>query len=528
MTASEMQLPTLLNMSANEGSVPLDRGRMLLWDADAFGALRRELIESVGVERARPILKRFGFANGRRDAGLTEKLKSWTSDEEWWSSCAALQRAEGKAQPELQHLKVDRKQGVFELELHWTHSYEAEQHARVYGRSQTPVCWTLAGFVSGFASGVMAEECLVIETQCVAMGADCCRLIGKTRKSWGTPGPALADEYTTSTPALPWQQPTSPRSRCMEEVLELCSRAAALDAPVLFTGEHGVGKSRLARMLHENSLVRQEALVAVNCVALPGALLESELFGHETGAFPGARERAMGALERAGHGTVFLEDVDALPLGVQQKLFHAIKQCEVTPLGTDEARIIHARVIASTSKDLEELSEAGRFDSALLEALRAISVFVPPLRSRREDILPLARHFVEELSRQQRGVADKSLSVEASTCLEHYLWPGNLRELENVINRALSLAAESATIEREHLPPSLLSGKSEIAPDRNFEDGEVMPMAELERRYVLEVLERFGGNRTHTAKALGIGANTLWRKLKGWGVPPARGETSYP
>lgn len=552
MKATDLHLLELLDVDTDQGSIRFKDRRVLLWDADAFGSLRHELIESLGLELARPILKRFGFANGYRDALMTEKLLHWESDEEWWRACPSLQRHEGKVHPEVKHLKVDRGAHVFEMQVDWTYSYEAEQHLRVLGKADAPVCWTLAGVASGFASALMGEECIVVETECVAMGADCCKVVGKTRKAWAEKGDEVAGDYKAQPLAselslrdresrteqhrqvrrereLAAQKKRSganrppdlvSRSAPMENVLTLCETVAGVDSPVLITGESGVGKERIARFIHEQSGHKESRFTVVHCGALPEAQLESELFGHLEGSFPGAHADKLGLLERPETGILYLDEVGAMSPALQVKLLRVLQDGEVWPVGSSAPRQVQVRVLASTNRDLEERVQQGQFRTDLLYRLNVITVDIPPLRTRPEDILPLARVYIQR-SCERAGVKIKTLSAEAAEALTEHPWPGNVHELENAIDRAVILTAERSKIGREDLPAAIRSVSANVD---NVHYDQVMSIAELERRYVLEVLNRYNGNRTRTAKALGIGANTLWRKLKTWGVPPARGE----
>lgn len=195
MKADDLDL--LRFLSPRDGGLHFNNRRMLLWDADAFGNLRQELIEVAGVDRARPILRRFGFANGYRDALGTRELFGG-NDREWWLSCPVLQSKAGKVQATADRLVIDRERGVFEADVVWNGSYEAAQHARAFGEAKAPVCWTLSGFASGFSSAVMGEEVFAIEEQCAAMGADSCRVVGRTRRAWGDRAGALGAEYRAS------------------------------------------------------------------------------------------------------------------------------------------------------------------------------------------------------------------------------------------------------------------------------------------------------------------------------------------
>lgn len=551
MKARDLHLLELLDVNDDEGAIRFKGRRMLLWDADAFGSLRSEFIESLGADEARPILKRFGFANGYRDALMTETLVQWENDEEWWRTCPSLQRHEGKVQPHVKQIQVDKKAGVFHMEVDWSYSYEAQQHLRAFGPSSTPVCWTLAGVASGFASALMDEECIVVETACVAMGAPCCQVVGKTRRAWADKGDSVAADYR-ATPLVNELQLRAreskreqeqaqrngqrtrrkgrgtaqasgdyvTRSKEMESILNLCETVARVDSPALICGETGVGKKRLARHIHESSGQSAQALTVIHCGALPEAVLESELFGHFENSFHTAGGRKVGLLERPEGGTVYLDEVGALSPALQVKLLRAIQDNEVWPVGAHEPQKMNVRLLAATNRDLKADAEQGQFRNDLLYRLSVLQIDLPALRNRTEDILPLARQCIQD-SCERNGVSAKSLTAEAAEALVNHSWPGNVHELENAIDRAVLLIGSRDKILREDLPPAIRDVSETLG---RVKTEQVMPIAELERRYVIEVLGRYKGNRTRTAKALGIGANTLWRKLKGWGVPPARGE----
>jgi len=539
-----------LDLKPDQGSIHFKSRRMLLWDADAFGVLRQELIESVGVERARPILRRFGFANGYRDALTTGELFQWDNDEEWWLSCPALQRHEGKVYPEPKRLVVDRANGLFEMEVRWQNSYEAEQHVRIFGASDTPVCWTLTGFASGFSSALMGEEVFVVETECAAANGSHCRVEGKTKRAWGH----MADLHGAEYKAKPLTEELQAReaelrrknqalkrrereiatlrgstsetrgglqcrSRAMSRVIDLAETVARVDSTVLITGESGVGKERLARFLHDESQRADGPFLAVNCGALPETLLESTLFGHTRGSFTGADADRTGLFEAANGGTLFLDEIGDTSPATQVKLLRVLQEREVLPVGATAPRPTNVRVIAATNRDLETAVETDAFRKDLFYRLQVVEIEVPSLRERQEDILPLAREFIARSCRQQQQGL-KTLSPEASQAITSHLWPGNVRELENAIERAVVLTGDGERIPADVLPASARGKARSI---RLLRGASIVPIADIERRYVLEVLDHFRGNRTHTARALGIGANTLWRKLKGWGVAPARG-----
>ncbi len=301
----------------------------------------------------------------------------------------------------------------------------------------------------------------------------------------------------------------------MRAVVTLAERVAIVDSPVLLTGESGVGKERIARLIHAHARSRRARgpFIPVNCGALPESLLESELFGHVKGAFTGADRDHKGLFEAAVGGTLLLDEVGEIPLSVQVKLLRVLQDREVRRVGSTEARAVNIRIVAATNRELEEMVREKSFRKDLYYRLKVVSIEVPPLRSRREDILPLAHQFV------RRGCATYhcgpcSLSAEALDKLLAYSWPGNVRELEHAMERAVVLAEGKPKIEVTDLPPEILGDRRGAVA----EDEEHLALAEVERRHILRVLDRCGGNRKETAKALGIATNTLWRKLREYGV----------
>ncbi len=551
MKATDLHLLEVLDVRPEEGSIRLKDRRMLLWDADAFGSLRKELIDCVGLETARSILRRFGFANGYRDALSTREMFSWESDREWWLACPALQRNEGKVLARPTHLVFDRAAGIFEMEVEWRNSYEAAQHQRVCGRADAPVCWTVTGYASGFSTACFGEEVFVIEQECAATSSrgHTCRVVGKTRRAWGARGDLLAADYKEQRLATELEKLEATlrnkvrelsrsereiarlrgerggtsgtvvsKSPAMERVSALIDTVARVDATVLITGETGVGKERVARSVHDKSPRANGPFIPVNCGALPETLLDSELFGHVKGAFTGADSNRRGLFEAAVGGTIFLDEIGETSPATQVKLLRVLQEKEVRPVGSTQPEKVDVRVVAATNRDLDEMVAEGSFRKDLYYRLKVVCVEVPPLRRRREDILPLARAFASAACRAY-GRGPCTLTPEAAEMLLAYSWPGNVRELENAIESAAVLAGDSDRIQRDNLPPEVRGASA--SPLGSLPD-EVVPMAELEKRYVLSVLEKFHGNRTHTSRALCIGSNTLWRKLKAWGVPPAR------
>lgn len=306
------------------------------------------------------------------------------------------------------------------------------------------------------------------------------------------------------------------KSRAMRRVLDVAARVAGSDVTVLITGESGTGKERVAHVVHEHSLRASRPFLAVNCGALPESLLESELFGHVRGAFTGAVSDKKGLFEAAAGGTLFLDEIGETSAAVQVKLLRALQEHSVRPVGATKDVHVDTRIIAATNRELEVMVQERAFRKDLYYRLHVVSVEVPPLRARREDILPLARQFIQRACAEYcRGPC--SLAPDVPDLLLSYDWPGNVRELQSAMERAVLLAEDKPTIERRDLPPEIRAQDRVPAPV----PGEVLTLAELERRHILATLERLGGNKLATARALGIGLNTLRRRLRGYGASPA-------
>jgi two-component system response regulator AtoC len=310
-------------------------------------------------------------------------------------------------------------------------------------------------------------------------------------------------------------RPIVAASPAMIQVLELVERAAEYKATVLLQGESGTGKEVLARALHAQSPRRDEAFVAVNCAAIPEALLESELFGHAKGAFTGADRARRGLFAEADGGTLFLDEIGELPMALQAKLLRVLQEEEVRPVGESKARRVDVRVLAATARDLEVEVAAGRFREDLFYRLDVVRVKVPPLRERREDVPLLVDHFLGR-TRQLLGKAVRSIDDDALDRLMSYAWPGNVRELENVLERA-AILARSDRLTLADLPPNLQAVQADRrGPGRDLSLRRARRA--LEARLIVEALEATGGNRTHAARLLGISHRALLYKLKEYGL----------
>jgi DNA-binding NtrC family response regulator len=298
-------------------------------------------------------------------------------------------------------------------------------------------------------------------------------------------------------------------SPAMQAVLRRARDFADSDAPVVVLGESGTGKEIVARALHANGPRSERPFVPVNVAALPADLLESELFGHARGAFTGATGDTQGLLEAADGGTLFLDEIAEMPLPLQAKLLRALEDGEIRRVGDTRSFAVDVRFVCATHRDLAALVASGRFREDLYYRLKVLVLRLPPLRERPEDVLPLAARLLAAEKRAGPG-----FTPEAQRLLCAYDWPGNVRELGNAVRHAAALA-RGRTIGPEHLPDEVRS------PPRRRAAAE-RTLAEVEREHVLRVLERCGGSQAEAARVLGIGRNTLWRKLRSYGADDPR------
>jgi DNA-binding NtrC family response regulator len=318
-------------------------------------------------------------------------------------------------------------------------------------------------------------------------------------------------------------------SRAMLAVYDLVRRVAASDTTVLLSGESGTGKELVARALHDQSEQREGRFVAINCAAVPADLLESELFGHVKGAFTDAKASRQGLFEQASGGTLLLDEVGEMPLEMQPKLLRVLQERQVRPVGGNTSVPVTARIIAATNRDLEGEVEQKRFREDLFYRLNVVQIEIPPLRARSNDALLLAEHFVRKFS-ERSGKPVHGLSGEAQAKLLAYDWPGNVRQLENTIERAVALT-RGEQIMLEDLPERItrFDGSTGMLTDVDLEH--VRTLEQVERRHIEQAVKHAHGNKTRAAKALGIDRRTLYRKLEryaGGRAMPSAPDTDTP
>ncbi|KPJ72579.1 Fis family transcriptional regulator [candidate division TA06 bacterium DG_78] len=303
------------------------------------------------------------------------------------------------------------------------------------------------------------------------------------------------------------------KNKKMLDALETARKVASLEkTTVLIKGESGVGKGLLARAIHYNSPRVDEQFIEINCAAIPENLLESELFGYEPGAFTDARRRKIGLFEKADHGTIFLDEIADMPLPLQAKILKVLEEQSFTRLGGTSQIRIDIRIITATNRDLKKAIQQGDFREDLFYRLDVVPISIPPLRERKEDIIPLVLSFIQDFN-QELHRSFKGISEEAAKVLVEYDWPGNARELKNIIERIMALH-QTEEILFEHLPLEIRTKKKIPIVQKITDNAEFINLDELEKRYIKEVLKYTQGNKSKAAKILGIHLTSLFRKLK--------------
>lgn len=538
MKAGDFDLNDILTFDGDEGIIRIMGHRALLFDSVSLGLLRKELVDTLGALAARVILTRFGYAHGWR---VAEVLRS-----EYPAIFADVQAGAHFHKLSGITLSTDFKNsdGTGEEPLimaSWVNSYEVEQHLLHLGKADESVCWTLTGFASGYESCKNGREVYFIEHKCIGKGDAICQMSGRFKEKWGQEveqqlnyySMASADEMlkeltrklksterriTSRQRQLGLLEKTKEeqfgviiRSKPMQQIVELAQHVAKVDASVVVMGESGVGKERISRIIHDQSVRATKPFVAVNCGALTESLLESELFGHAKGAFTGADRDRPGIFEEASGGTLFLDEIGEISPGMQVKLLRVLQEKEIRRVGESRVRPVDVRIIAATNRNLADEVAAGRFRRDLYYRLCVIEVVVPALRDRPEDIMPLARLFLKQTTEEMNRRVD-GFSPHAAERLLNYNWPGNVRELQNVVARCVALCKEKL-IEPEDFPMNLQTAQpASVFPDR------ILTLAEVEQGHILAVLRATGDNKRLAAAKLDIGYNTLYRKLKEYGV----------
>ena len=530
MKADELDLLKILEIQKEEGKIFLGNDRVLIMDTASLGMLRKELVEILGMEVARGVLTRFGYAQGWRTAHSLKKNIPWDNDKEWERGGGRLHQVEGV-------VKVTAvKNSKYFKEGHWDNSYEAEQHLIGFGKSDEPVCWSLVGFASGYMSAVMKKRIIFIEDQCVARGDPRCHIIGQPSEKWGKEADTILHCYShqnlmqalgevarklrQTEKSLKEKREKLKKEEIRDReflardpemigILNTARHVASVDSTVIILGESGSGKEQLARFIWKNSKRAEGPFVPINCGAFPESLLETELFGHVKGAFTGADFERVGIFEQAEGGTLFLDEIGEMTQKTQVRLLRVLQDREIKRVGESKTRKVNVRLLAATNRNLAEMVKEKKFREDLYYRLRVVELKMPPLRNRKEDILPLAKMFLDRFSKKYKKKIT-GFDHFFSDFLIRYQWSGNIRELQNVIESAVALTYDKKLTIKDvpgYLNISSMQNEKGSRPVKKINEEILNAVANA-----LHVMK--GASQAEIAKALGITPATLWRKRK--------------
>ena len=534
-----------------DGRIWLNDQRMILMHASALGALRRELVETIGHQTSRALLTRVGYTSGARDAELIRR--QWPDSElaTAFNAGPRLHCLEGVVKVTPVHFEFDVDRGTFLGEFLWHDSSEAAECIAAHGIVSTPSCWMQLGYASGYASAFLGKLIVYRELECMAMGAPHCRIVGRPADEWpdveeelqifGTrirarkAAPRSSGEAPFAASPVHLTEPGRTNtmiglSAAFRAARHMLDRVASTDATVLLTGESGVGKELFSRTLHDISARSKGPFVAVNCAAIPDTLIEAELFGVERGAYTGATTSRTGRFERASGGTLLLDEVGCLSMVAQSKLLRVLQEGEIERVGGTLAIKVDVRVVAATNVSLRDESVAGRFRSDLFFRLNVFPIELPSLRERRDDVPLLLEHFLSFYAAKHRRHTP-GFTRRAVEALLSYDYPGNIREMQNLIERGVICAGDEAidvvhvfrqgelakpgvfsvgvTGELEDRARSLSSGMGPASAAVNMQSLIAMALdaglsiREVEHRMCEEALSRAGGNVAQAARSLG-------------------------
>ena len=476
-----------IRFQSAEGKIWLSEQRMLLMDLSALAAFRRELVNTMGVERAKGFFLRLGYQSGLRDSELARKLRPHCSELDIFLAGPQLHSLKGMVKAVPLEIEIDQENGNFYGEVEWIDSFEVEICQTELGQMSEPACWALLGYACAYTSSFMGREVIFREVSCRGCGDERCVIVGKPAEQWDDAedfsryfkaDPIVEELYNlqaqvnslrSSLEKQEGQYYGIGQSPSYNKVCKMIDKAAQGRVSVLLLGETGVGKEVIARSVHLRSERAEKPFIAVNCAAIPPDLIEAELFGVEKGAYTGANQSRAGRFERANGGTIFLDEVVELTARAQATLLRVLQEGELERVGDSQTRKIDVRIIAATNESLEEAVNEGRFRADLFYRLNVFPVKIPPLRERLEDLPLLVEHFLNkfhsEYDKRTMGLSDKALEL----CMR-YPWPGNIRELENVIERGVILTDNNDTISQDYLfaaPPA----ESLDSPAQRLDDG---------------------------------------------------------
>jgi len=552
--ASRRRLLDLIEFDQEAGSITFAGRRMLMLHADVFSALRRDLVHRLGMDIARRVITQMGYTAGVLDAQLVKQMRSGLDPLQGFMLGPEIFAIEGFGPIDVLRIELGQTAAEHSSEFTWENSPEADMHIEAYGLGDAPACWMEVGYASGFVSAFFDKPIIVHEIECRAMGHAECKNISEVvdtdeeaRAALGLlPGTNLRDLALSArgssleTTQRPLARAGSGKISAVGtsvpflQTLDQINRVASTNATVLLLGESGVGKSLLAREVHKASKRSEGLFVEVNCAAIPEQLLEAELFGVEAGAFTGAIKSRGGRFQIADGGTLFLDEIALLPLTAQGKLLRVLQSGEFEKLGSNTTNRVDVRVVAATNSDLRKAVEDGVFREDLYYRIAVFPIEIPPLRARKDDIPDLLKQCLTKFAtRHERKVS--GLTKSALKAIYDYDWPGNIREFENVLERALILVPNGELIDVPELSGSGVlpypgqeeanqlasyqqTGSPPASPTLMSHIADVLDLnatwSEVEQALISAAMTRAGGNVSRAAAALGLTRPQLAYRLK--------------
>lgn len=512
----------ILKADFHKGIIELMHQRVLLFEADAMGTLRKDIIRSLGLTPARNILTCFGYSHGWANAA--NALKLFPNFTNYPLLGQKIHQAQGAAIVTITDFQETPQWRLFSK---WEQSNEGLQHKTHFGAADECVCWTTVAWASGFTSRLLGKEMYCIEDKCIGKGDEFCTMSLRSKEDWGDEIESHLPYYKMETidnllknvnvklrqkERRIWQidklfenavdsSGIIAANNESKKILDTAKRVAKSDFSVIITGESGTGKELLASYIHNQSSRALGPFVAFNCNAMPENLIESELFGYAKGAFTGANKDKEGLFEAANGGTLFLDEIGDASAALQGKLLRVLQEKEIRRVGDTLSRAVNVRVITATNVNLAESVNQGTFRRDLYYRLNMIELHILPLNERKEDILPLAHLFLAKTPDK-----NKNFSRQAMESLLQHDWKGNIRELKNVVERAAFLA-RGTEINPEDFYFEI--NHKAAKPDENIQS-----IVDVEKNLIIQALEKTKGNKKQAAALLGIGLATLYRKLK--------------
>lgn len=553
------QQTSRIHFDLPEGMIWFDSTRVTLVHAQWLSELRADLIAMLGYHQTRGQFTRLGYSSGCRDAQSFLARNPGQSWEEMVLSGGQIHMLQGSMSAMPVVIDLDESKRRCHIEFLWRNSVErvSEQERQFHGAASA--CWMQTGHVSGSLTTLFGSPVLAREVECCSSGHNHCRVIARfvdqcedaeQDLAYYSPlnvpieaNPTLVSGVTAPIPApdaahLPSEDRNGHvigRSPAFAAVLHRIHQVADTQATVLLLGESGVGKSMLAAEIHARSPRRQKPFVEINCAAIPESLLEAELFGVEKGAYTGAGSARPGRFEEAAGGSIFLDEISTLSISAQAKLLRVLQSGKFERLGSNHTMQANARLIAATNEDLRQAVEERRFRADLFYRLHVFPLDVPPLRNRKDDLPGLINHFLRLFS-ERHGRRVNGISSRAYQTLMKHDWPGNIRELENLIERAVILTHRDEALDLEHFVGILdafanpmlqldSAGNLSREEDRNgthtnmsdlLSANEGLTLAEIEKQAILTAFRQADGNAAKTARRLGITRSQIDYRLKRW------------